>query len=64
MIFTVGGTFGAIVTGFGDFIHYMNRDVSDWIYSVEGYIIVMVSMGFLMQMCSTRYTPTTIAEVK
>jgi hypothetical protein len=64
MIFTVGGTFGAIVTGFGDFIYYMNRDVSDWIYSVEGYIIVMVSMGFIMQMCSTRFTPTTIAEVK
>ncbi len=54
--FTVGGSMAATVTGFGDFIHYMNRDIPDWIYSVEGYIILMVSFGYIMQMISTKYT--------
>ena len=64
MIFTIGGIFGALVTGFGDFIHYMNRDVPDWIYSVEGYLILMVSFAFIMQICSTRFTPTIVTDVK
>lgn len=66
MIFTIGGIFGAFVTGFGDFIHYMNRDIPDWIYSVEGYLIAMVSFAYLLQMCSTKYTPTStgMTEVK
>lgn len=64
VVFTLGGIFGAIVTGFGDFIHYMNRDIPDWIYSVEGYVIGMVSFAFIFQMCSMRYTPTIITEVK
>ena len=54
--FALGGTIGATVTGFGDFIHYMNRDVPDWIYSAEGYIIAMASFGYVMQMISTKYT--------
>jgi hypothetical protein len=64
MIFTLGGIFGALVTGFGDFIHYMNRDIPDWIYSAEGYLILMVSFAFTMQMCSTRFTPTIVTDVK
>jgi len=55
--FTLGGSIGALVTGFGDFIHYMNRDIPDWVYSAEGYIIFMVVFGYIMQMVSTKYTP-------
>jgi len=54
--FTLGGSMATTVTGFGDFVHYMNRDVPDWIYSVEGYIILMVSFGYIMHMISTKYT--------
>ena len=55
LAFTFAGVTGAIVTGLGDFVHYMNRDVKYFIYGVEGYIGVSVTIGGLLQMCSTRY---------
>lgn len=55
LAFTFAGVTGAIVTGFGDFVHYMNRDVKYYIYGVEGYIGVSVTIGGLLQMCSARY---------
>jgi hypothetical protein len=60
--FTLGGSIGAVVTGFGDFIHYMNRDIPDWVYSAEGYIICMVCFGYIMQMFSTKYTTAEASE--
>jgi hypothetical protein len=53
--FTFAGVLGAIVTGLGDYVHYMNRDVNYFIYGVEGYIGVSVTIGGLLQICSTRY---------
>jgi hypothetical protein len=55
LAFTFAGVLGAVVTGLGDFVHYMNRDVNYFIYGVGCYIGVSVTMGGLLQMCSTRY---------
>jgi hypothetical protein len=55
LAFTFAGVTGAIVTGMGDFVHYMNRDINYFIFGVEGYIGVSVTIGGLLQMCSTRY---------
>lgn len=55
LAFTFAGVLGAVVTGLGDFVHYMNRDVNYFIYGVGGYIGVSVTIGGLLQMCSTRY---------
>lgn len=52
---TLGGAVGAIVTGFGDFVHYMNRDITTWIYACEGFIWLLMSIGFLLQLILVRY---------
>ena len=38
----------AIVAGLGDYVHYMNRDVNYWIYAVEGYIGVTITVGAVL----------------
>lgn len=48
MTMAVAGTFSGIVTGFGDFVHYMNRDVTDWIYASEGYIGAIMGASWIM----------------
>ena len=52
---SLGGCMGAIVTYFGDKVHYMNRDVTDWIYAVEGFIAALISTAWVLQMICTRY---------
>lgn len=52
---TLGGAFGALVTGFGDFVHYMNRDITYWIYACESFIWVMMVIGYFLQLCLVRY---------
>jgi hypothetical protein len=54
MLFT-GSTFAAIVTAFGDFVHYMNRDITTWIYASEGFIAFSMAMSYIMQLCGTRF---------
>ena len=42
MLMTLAGVFGTIFTPLGDYLHYMNRDITDWIYGCQGFIIGMV----------------------
>ena len=41
----IAGAMSAIAAGFGDYVHYMNRDVNYWVYAVEGYIGVTITIG-------------------
>ena len=55
MILALGGAFSAIVTGFGDMVHYMNRDIDSWVYACEGFILGLVLSAYIFQMCATRF---------
>jgi hypothetical protein len=51
----IGSGFAGIMTGFGDYIHYMNRDVKDWIYACEGFIGVLIGVGWIIQIIATKF---------
>ena len=55
MILTFAGILGAIITGLGDFVHFMNRDINYYIYGAEGYIGLTITIGAIFQMCSSRF---------
>ena len=55
MILALGGAFSAIATGFGDMVHYMNRDIDSWVYACEGFILGLVLSAYIFQMCATRF---------
>lgn len=52
---SLGGAIGAVVTGFGDFVHYMNRDITTWIYASEGFIWLLMTIGFILQLIMVSY---------
>ena len=55
VLLTVGGSASAVVTGVGDKVHYMNRDVTDWIYACQGFIAFLTAISYVLQMITTKF---------
>jgi hypothetical protein len=51
----LGGAVGAVVTGLGDKVYYMNRDTRSWIYGSEGLVALLLGIAYLLLMCETRF---------
>ncbi len=52
---TLASASSTVVTGFGDYVHYMNRDVTAWIYSCEGFIGVLVFVASILQVFTVKF---------
>lgn len=50
-----GGVLAAVLTGVGDKIHYMNRDINTWIYVAEGIVATMVVLAYTANMLTVRW---------
>ena len=55
-----GGVLSAVLTGVGDKIHYMNRDINTWIYVAEGLVAAMITLAYTGNMLTVRWQKTNI----
>jgi hypothetical protein len=55
LLLSLGGALGAVVTGVGDKLYYMNRDTRDWLYAREGAVAFLLALAYLLLMCETRF---------
>lgn len=47
-MFTFASIIAAVMTKFGDIVHYMNRDITDWIYAVQGFIAAINGFSWIL----------------
>ena len=50
-----GGALGAAITAVGDKIHYMNRDITTFVYVAEGIVGLLLIFAFVLLMILIRY---------
>lgn len=55
LLLSLGGALGAVATGVGDKLYFMNRDTRTWLYATEGAVAVLLALAYLLLMCETRF---------